>query len=183
MDKELLLLINGSGSETQDQLWLLISYKWSWVFFYAILLYLIYRSFGPRNTLMIIIGVAVTITLSDMLSVHLFKEQFQRLRPCHDPSISHLLRSVQGKCGGQFGFISSHASNTMGLATLLITVGYRQWGFPILSMILWSAIVGYSRIYLGVHYPSDVMGGFIFGGVLGVIIGQALNRVINKSLR
>jgi undecaprenyl-diphosphatase len=178
IDEKLLLLINESGSETWDRLWLIISHKWSWVFFYGVLLYFLIKSFGIRKVVWIILAVAIAITISDQLSVHLFKEQFQRLRPCHNLDLIDIIRTVNGKCGGQYGFISSHASNTMALAFLIVTIAKRHWGPASYLLIAWSIIVGYSRVYLGVHFPTDVFIGWLFGGGIGLLTGLILNKLV-----
>ncbi|NJM14748.1 MAG: phosphatase PAP2 family protein [Bacteroidales bacterium] len=120
------------------------------------------------KSIAIVISIALAITLADQVSVKLFKNVFERLRPCHNESIMHLVHTVNNKCGGQFGFVSSHAANTFALASILYQIIKKQW-FTIM-IFCWAGLVAYSRIYLGVHYPADIAG----GALLGVLIGWAV---------
>jgi undecaprenyl-diphosphatase len=97
--------------------------------------------------------------------VLLFKDTFQRLRPCHEPVLEGLVHIVKGKCGGMYGFVSSHAANCF-YATVISGLFVRKKWFSI-SMICWAALISYSRIYLGVHYPGDVICGATFGALVG----------------
>lgn len=173
-DQKLFLALNKMHSAGMDELMVLISGKLEWIPLYVLLLFFVIKKYG-KATWIILIGAALTVTLADQISVNLFKDVFERLRPCHNPQLADLVHTVNGKCGGQFGFVSSHATNTFGIATflgLLLTSPNKR--FPLIALLFWAAIVSYSRIYLGVHYPLDVLG----GGILGVIIGLATYRLV-----
>lgn len=163
LDQHLLLFLNSFNSPFWDQVMYIISAKVTWIPLYlAILIALAYRY--KRKFFVIMVMIIIAITLSDQISV-LFKNGFQRLRPCHEPSLTGMVHLVKGKCGGSYGFVSSHASNAFTVALLSLLLIRRRW-FSY-GMIFWALLVGYSRIYLGVHYPGDV----ICGSVLGVLIG------------
>jgi undecaprenyl-diphosphatase len=142
-----------------------------WIPFYLFLTYLVIRNYKWR-TIDIIIAVALLITISDMSSVNLFKEIFHRLRPCHDPEIMSLVHLVNGACGGKYSFVSSHAANTFALSFFLIIVLGKKVKYLTPCMIIWASVVSYTRIYLGVHYPLDVMCGAILGIVIGIGVGK-----------
>lgn len=165
VDRTLFLFLNGIHTPFFDEVMFWFSEEITWIPLYALLLFLLFRRLGWRATLLAVVLVALTITLTDQLSVKAFKNVFERYRPCHNLEIQHLVHIVKEHCGGQYGFVSSHAANTFGLATILgLLFESRKTKWWLLG---WAAVVSYSRIYLGVHYPFDIIG----GAILGILIG------------
>ncbi len=167
IDQQLFLYLNGIHSPAWDTIMFYISDKFIWVPFYLLLVGFIIYKFKKKAVVTIVFAILL-ITLIDQLAVHLFKEVFERLRPCHNPEISHLVHLVKDHCGGKYGFVSNHAANTFGLA-MFTTFLFRNARYTFF-IFLWASIVSYSRIYLGVHYPGDVLGGAVFGILLGYLI-------------
>jgi undecaprenyl-diphosphatase len=146
-----------------------ISGKIIWVPLYlAILIYLGIKF--KRKFIIIILFIIVAATLTDQISV-LIKNSVQRLRPCHDPALEGLVHLFNGECGGLYSFVSSHAANSFDVALLSLLFIRKRW-FTI-SIIIWALVVGYSRVYLGVHYPGDV----ICGSVQGAFIGWSIYKL------
>lgn len=177
LDSRVFLAINGWNSEAWDGVMWWISGKTTWWPFYLLILALL----GWRkkwHLLPMILFIVVVITLTDQTSVHLFKNVFQRLRPCHEPSLEGLVHLVNNKCGGQFGFISSHAANSFGVA-VLVSLWLRKKGYTAV-MLTWAVLIAYSRVYLGVHYPGDVIAGAIWGAGCAWLVFYLYNWVQSK---
>lgn len=164
-DSDLFIYLNGLGSETWDPFWLAVTKVAYWIPFYVFLLWLVQRKFGWKQTFWILLCVAVLITITDQ-TVNLVKAHFQRPRPCNDEGICYLIRAV--KTSSSFSFFSGHAANSMANATflfLLLRRHYRLMGF----LFVWPLVFAYSRIYLGLHYPGDILVGYTFGAIMGTL--------------
>ena len=164
LDQQLLLYLNSINSPFWDEVMYAISGKLIWIPLYlAILIFLGIRY--KRKFIVIFLFIILGITVADQTSVHLFKNVFQRLRPCHEPALEGLVHLVKGECGGLYGFVSSHATNSFYVALFSLLFIRKKW-FTVM-IISWALIVGYSRIYLGVHYPGDVLCGSMLGAFVG----------------
>jgi undecaprenyl-diphosphatase len=176
-DQHLFLFLNSHNSPFWDQVMYNLSGRIIWIPLYlAILIALGFKY--KRKFYVIILMIIIAITLSDQFSV-IIKNIFHRLRPCHEPALEGLVHLVKGICGGAYGFVSSHASNSFMAATLSLLLIRRKW-FTY-GMIIWAFMIGYSRIYLGVHYPGDV----ICGSLVGVLVGWGvfkLYQITDKKL-
>lgn len=174
LDKQLFLFLNGLNAGSLDWLMYHISEKLTWIPLYVFILFLVIKKYTWKG-LFFLLFIVLLVLLSDQGSV-MMKNTFMRLRPCHEPSLDGLVHLVRGKCGGRYGFVSSHAANTFALAALMIMVLKDSHRYMIPVMLAYAILNGYSRIYLGVHYPGDV----IFGAVLGGGIGLAVYMLWKK---
>lgn len=179
-DQQLFLFLNGLGQEFWDPLWLLISGSKTWIPFYIFLLYLVFRKTELKIFGIAFVFLILNTVLTDTGSVWLFKEQFQRLRPCHVPDLLEKMRLVKESCGGKFGFISSHASNTFGLAILMGGILKPYFSKTAFLLVVWASIIAFSRVYLGVHYPLDIICGAAYGALCGFIMLKTYQKTIRK---
>jgi len=178
-DKSLLIYLNGLHTPFWDFVMYWISYKFTWIPFYLFLVFLVIKNYKLR-TIDVLLAAAILVACTDLSSVHLFKNVFQRLRPCQDPTMQPFLHLVYGECGGLYGFVSSHAANTFGVCFFLISVLGKKVKYLTPGMIIWASVVSYTRIYLGVHYPLDVLCGAMVGTLIGIGIGRSFNWYFNK---
>ncbi len=178
-DRYLFLLINKAHDPVVDFVMFWATDKWVWIPFYIWLLYILIKNFGKKIFLLMVM-IAIMITVSDQVSV-MIKEAVQRLRPCRDPYFTGIIHLVQQGCGGQYGFISSHASNTMALAIFIIGVLPEPGKWLKVEVFAYVLLVCYSRIYLGAHFPGDVVGGWILGSIIGLLGVFIFRRFIAKN--
>ena len=172
LDKELFLYLNNLGTENWDAFWLTVTDKWVSIPVYVVLLILTIRTFGLKRTLLVLIVVALLITATDQLA-NFFKYGVQRLRPCYEEGIFESMRLVKRSCGGKFGYYSAHAANSFAAATFFASLFRSHLRFLPVILMLWASFVAYSRIYIGVHYPLDI----ISGAFTGILFGWLFYRL------
>lgn len=174
LDKSWLLAINGAHCEWLDGLMWYLSQAWVWIPLYAVLIGLLIWKFGWKKGLLYTIALVAAVGLSDWVSSGLIKHWVCRPRPTHEPSLEGMVHIVNGYVGGQYGFVSSHAANTMALAVLfgLIwkKINHQGWW-----LMIYVAVNCYSRMYLGVHYPGDILGGLVVGTIMALAVYGLLN--------
>ncbi|MBK7385153.1 MAG: phosphatase PAP2 family protein [Flavobacteriales bacterium] len=181
-DRSAFLAINGTSAPWADALMLTVSNMVIWFPLYAFLLFVIQRRSGWPGLAWAVPTIALMILFSDKGSVLLFKESVQRLRPCYEPALAGLVHLVPEGCGGQYGFVSSHATNHFAIAVFMIGVlrGTPRWAAP--ALIGWATLIAYSRVYLGVHYPGDVLVGALYGIGIGTIFTFVFRRIQQRFL-
>ena len=166
LDRELFLFLNNLGTDSWDGFWLTITNKWTSIPIYLLLLILSYKHLGIKKTLWVLVSVALLITCTDQLA-NFFKYGVRRLRPCHEEDLLDSMRLVKAYCGGKFAFFSAHAANSFAIATFFVMLLKSKFRlFPFL-LLFWALLVAYSRIYIGVHYPLDVITGSLIGALFG----------------
>ncbi len=155
-----------------------------WIPFVLGLLFLAYLRVKWR-VVYVLLFLALAMALGDQISVKFFKEVFERFRPCHNPMITDLVHTLCGHCGGKFGFVSSHATNSFALAVLSGLIFQNKFKFVMPVMVFWAALVSYSRIYVGVHFPADILGGAVLGTVIAYVVFKLfifMNKKFNLKL-
>jgi undecaprenyl-diphosphatase len=165
LDKQLLVYLNSLGSTNFDAFWLFITDQRNWIPFFLLLIYLVYKKLGTKQTLYILLTVAILVVITDQTS-NLFKNYFQRLRPCNTEDLKGIIRVI--KSSETYSFFSGHAANTSAVAMFLFLILKKQYK-SFWLIFLWPLIFAYSRIYLGLHFPIDILTGYFFGLVYGFL--------------
>ena len=185
IDTQLLLLINQHHAAWADQMMWIISAKATWIPLYLLLIVVIVKQYSDKATtakfawmhrlptyLFILFTIALSVGLSDYISSGILKELVARPRPTRVPELEGVLHLVNNYRSGQYGFVSSHAANTMACALLYSLI--RRKKIATIGLMLWVAMNCYSRMYLGVHYPTDIMGGLLVGALVAMLAYRAL---------
>lgn len=163
LDIRLFLWLNSLHNDFFDSIMNFVSGHMEWLPLYLILLGLIIYKYKWKS-IWIILSIVIAIALADLVSTRIFKEQIQRLRPSHNPDLAGKVHLVKNYTGGLYGFVSSHAANSFCLAVIIIRLFHNR--LIRIIMLTYAIIVSYSRIYLGVHYPGDIIGGALLGTLI-----------------
>lgn len=176
-DKELFIKLNSHWTNSFfDTLFPFFRNSVFWAPLYIFMAAFIAFNFGKKGLWWALVFIC-TVALTDLTGNHLFKEIFQRPRPCSDPLFLNHVRLLLNQCSGSYSFVSNHAANHFGMATFAVLTFkgiFKKWMY---FAYLWAFLIGYAQIYVGVHYPLDVLG----GAVLGIIIGSVTAFVFNKN--
>lgn len=164
-DKELLVNLNALGSETWDGFWLVITNQFYWIPLFLVLFYLLFKAFGLKKGLLLILLTALFIAFSDQ-SVNLIKNYFMRLRPCSDPEINETIRIVLKR--SSYSFVSGHATTSFAMTAYFILLLKNHFKY-IRFLIIWPVLFAYSRVYIGVHFPLDILTGMYLGLIEGFV--------------
>jgi undecaprenyl-diphosphatase len=177
-DRAVFLLLNGAHTPWLDPVMLAVSDMLLWFPLYAFFLFLLQHRYGWKGLAWSVPVIAIMVLCSDKGSVLLFKENFTRLRPCHQPALEGLVHLVPDGCGGRFGFISSHASNHFAIAVFMIGALRMRPRVVVPALLFWATLIAYSRVYLGVHYPGDVFVGALYGSLIGLAFAAVEKRLV-----
>lgn len=169
LDKKLFVFLNGLGSENFDNLWLFITKQTNWTPVFLLVFYLLYKKVGGKNLLIVLVSIALLILFTDQFT-NLVKNYVQRLRPCNDLQIKFIIRIV--KASDTFSFFSGHAANSMASTVFIFSILRKHYKHAYL-LFLFPLIFAYSRIYLGLHFPGDILTGY----VVGIIFGLGLYKI------
>lgn len=178
LDQEIFLYLNNLGSSGWDTFWNIVTNKYSSIPLYMLLVVLLYRSIGLNATILTLVVVAGLITATDQLA-NVFKDAFERSRPCGQEGVMENARFVAVRCG-KFGYFSAHAASSAALAVFMGAILRPYYKNLIYVLIIWSVFVAYSRIYVGVHYPGDILTGALIGIILGYIFYRIQQFLVNR---
>lgn len=179
IDAEALLAVNGLHDLFQDAFWWMVSAKWSSLLLVLSLLWILLHK-NRRHALLVIAMLAAAVLVADQVSSGLIKHLVERLRPTHDPSLENAVHVINGYRGGLYGFVSSHAANFFTIATLVSFIMRHR--LVAIALYGWALVQCYSRMYLGVHYPGDILGGIVVGLLAGWLV-WCLMRWIQHRFR
>ena len=180
-DIELFLYLNNLGTTKYDKFWVLLSEIEANIFFYLLALgiFIFYSKTKLNSNLIFLLTfIIILILIADQTS-NLSKDFFERLRPCYNESIKSTVRLVKESCGGRFGFFSAHASNSFSLAIFFGLLLKKHSSIFIYISLVFASFISYSRIYLGVHFPLDI----IFGGIFGILNGFIIFRLYQLFIK
>lgn len=181
IDSDLFLFLNGLHVAWLDKVMIAITQMWVWIPLYLLLIYWIVKQYG-KQCWWIFLAVGLVVLCSDQLSAHVCKPLFQRLRPCYDPDLQDLIYLPKGMAGGRYGFVSSHATNTFAVAAFLTGALRKNQKWMGIVLYLWAFVSSYSRIYLGFHYPGDILCGALLGILIGLILWKVFQLVVVRKV-
>ena len=179
-DQELFLWLNGWHAPWADNLMYWVTFKFTWIPMYVLLIFLTVKAEGKRS-IAIIATVLAAVLLADKITSGIMKPYFERFRPCHEPTLAGLVHEVSG-CGGSFGFASSHASTSFAVAVVWFILLKDKVSYMWL-VLLWAAVYSYSRVYVGVHYPGDILVGALVGIAMAWVCIKLYFTFLTKYFR
>jgi undecaprenyl-diphosphatase len=176
LDKKLFIFLNNLGSKPFDEIWLLITKQINWIPFFLILLFILYKKLGTKKLGIAILILAALITFTNEIT-DVIKFSVQRIRPCNDDTLAGLIRVV--KDSDTFSYFSGHASNSTASMMFVFLILRKHYKYSYL-IFLYPLIFAYSRIYLGLHFPLDIISGFVFGSFTGILFYFLFEKLSNK---
>ena len=178
LDTELFVLLNNLGTTFWDPFWLIFTEKYTHIPLVIVLGILLYKTIGLKYFLYSLLFITILMIITDQFT-NFIKHTFERARPCRVPEIEDQIRYIAKRCS-RFGYFSGHSSNSMALAIFIGLLLKPKFKYALPLLVFWALMMGYSRIYVGVHYPADVVTGFAFGTLLSLLFYWIYKKVVKK---